>query len=139
VTPAPPGPDAALRQRCRRALYEHSRRAAADHQGALEYGLPHLLELARTSPCCAYCGAVLDAGLLSFDHQLPTCRVADYRLSNLVVCCTACNTAKGLLSAEEFRHLLALLRTWHPRAGNDVLGRLRAGGVRYARSRRRGA
>jgi hypothetical protein len=44
----------------------------------------------------------------------------------------------GLLTGEEFSQLLALVRTWHPRAGSDVLGRLRAGGAgRYSRGRRR--
>jgi 5-methylcytosine-specific restriction endonuclease McrA len=128
---------AALRRRCRAALYEHRRRARADRQ-VVRYGLRDLEDLARDNPTCAYCGCLLSAATLSFDHATPTSRAADYTLGNLAVCCGRCNEAKGLLTAEEFRQLLVLLRTWHPRAGADVLGRLRAGGRRYAVSRRRG-
>jgi hypothetical protein len=130
-------PDPALRRRCRAALYEHRRRAAADRQGPLGYGLLDLEALARGATTCAYCGAVLSVATLTFDHATPTCRAADYTLGNLAVCCGSCNTAKGLLTAEEFLGLLALLRTWHPRASGDVLGRLRSGGWRYAVRRRR--
>jgi hypothetical protein len=73
----------------------------------------------------------LHPGILVFDHRTPTSRVVDYRLGNVACCCTVCNEAKGLLTADEFSQLLALLRTWHPRAGSDVLARLRAGGRRY--------
>jgi 5-methylcytosine-specific restriction endonuclease McrA len=130
-------PDPALRRRCRAALYEHRRRAAADLQAPLRYGLRDLEDLARAATTCGYCGGVLSVATLAFDHPTPTCRAADYTLANLAVCCVPCNLAKGVLTAEEFLALLALLRRWHPRASGDVLARLRAGGQRYARGRRR--
>ena len=68
----------------------------------------------------------------AFDHQTPTCRAADYSLGNLAVCCRPCNEAKGLLTAAEFRQLLALVDGWHPRARQDLLARLKAGGKRGA-------
>jgi 5-methylcytosine-specific restriction endonuclease McrA len=128
--------EASLLRRCRAALAEHRRRARRDHQGALSYGLADLEALARAAPRCAYCGALLDAATFTFDHARPLARVADYSLANLVVCCRLCNEQKGLLTGAEFRQLLALLRTWHPRAGADLLARLRAGGRRYGRGRR---
>jgi hypothetical protein len=105
---------AALRRRCRAALYEHRRRARADRQ-AVRYGLRDLEALARASRTCCYWGALLTATTLTFDHATPTGRATDYSLGNLAICCGPCNEAKGLLNAEEFRALLALLRTWHPR------------------------
>jgi hypothetical protein len=41
-----------------------------------------------------------------------------------------------LLTAEEYRQLRALIATWPPRAGSDLLARLRAGGGRRYASRR---
>jgi hypothetical protein len=76
-------------------------------------------------------------GAFTFDHQTPTARAADHFLGNLAVCCIPCNLAKGILDAGEFVALLQLLRGWHPRSSADVMGRLRAGGRRYAMSRRR--
>jgi 5-methylcytosine-specific restriction endonuclease McrA len=132
ATPTPA--DAAIRRRCRHALASHRRRAARDFQ-RLDYTLADLERLAAASPCCCYCGTPLPAGGFAFDHKTPTARAADHVLGNLAVCCIPCNTAKGLLTAEEFLQLLALLRTWHPRAGSDLLARLRAGGRRYAQGR----
>jgi hypothetical protein len=127
-------PNDALRRRCRRAPAEHARHARADRR-PLGYGLADLEALARGSRNCCYCEAWLTASTLAFDHQTPTCRAADYRLGNLAVCCGPCNLANGLLTADEFRQLLTLLRTWRPPARAGVLARLRAGGRRYARRR----
>jgi 5-methylcytosine-specific restriction endonuclease McrA len=134
--PVPAGPDAALRRRCLAALREHRRRARADRR-ALDYGLADLEALARASPCCAYCGTLLLPGAFVFDHAMPTARICNYGLANLRVCCAGCNTAKGIMSEAEYHQLLDLLRGFHPRAGGDVLRRLRAGGARYATGRGR--
>jgi hypothetical protein len=47
------------------------------------------------------------------------------------VACARCNQIKGRLTEEEIRQVLALVRTWHPAAAEDLLVRLRAGGRRY--------
>jgi 5-methylcytosine-specific restriction endonuclease McrA len=119
-----------LRRACSVALAHHRARAKKDFQ-ALDYGLADLERLARRTQACPYCGAVLTPGVLSFDHRIPTSRVADYRLGNLAVVCPPCQSAKGALSADEYVALLALLRRSHPAAWGDVLGRLRSGGRRY--------
>jgi 5-methylcytosine-specific restriction endonuclease McrA len=119
-----------LLRRCRAAARDHRARAARDRQ-ALDYGPEDLAVLAGERPHCVYCGRPLLPGEVAFDHKTPTCRAADYRLTNVAVSCRPCNEAKGQLSAGEFAQLLALLRTWPPRAFADVLGRLRAGWTRY--------
>jgi 5-methylcytosine-specific restriction endonuclease McrA len=130
---------APLRRRCRGALDSHRKRAKADGL-SITYGLRDLEALALASPCCEYCGCVLLPSTLVFDHRTPTARVAtsaSYSLRNLAVCCIPCNSAKGQLSTEEFQKLRDLVNSWHPRAGCDLLARLRSGGQRYARSRKR--
>src|SRR5262245_55021213 len=74
--------DTALLVRCRAALAKHRRRARADRQ-ALDYDLDALVSLAAASPTCPYCGRLLHAGNVAFDHTIPTCRAADYRLGNV--------------------------------------------------------
>jgi hypothetical protein len=55
-------------------------------------------------------------------------RGGSFGADNLVFCCDRCNQAKGILSAEEFAQLLAIISSFHPRAKADLLARLRAGG-----------
>ena len=119
-----------LKRSCARALSQHRSRARQDHQ-RLDYSLRQLLELAGRAQVCPYCKQPLTPGILTFDHAVPTCRRADYGLANLRACCRPCNSAKGLMSADEYLALLALLKTFHPAVFGDVLGRLRAGGRRY--------
>jgi 5-methylcytosine-specific restriction endonuclease McrA len=119
-----------LRRVCSAALSHHRARARKDLQ-TLDYGLADLERLARRTQACPYCGAVLSPGAWAFDHMTPLARAADYRLANVTPACVPCNCAKGILSATEFKALLALLRTFHPAAFGDVLGRLRSGGRRY--------
>jgi hypothetical protein len=128
--------DAIIQRRCRQMRSDHRRRAHADHQHDDVPPLDALVQLVKDHPTCAYCGCVLTPETFSIDHQMPTCRRADYSLGNLVVACRFCQERKGLLSAEEFRGLLSRIATWAPRAGSDLLGRLRAGGgARYAKAR----
>lgn len=132
-TPAPfPPLDAALLARCRAAYAKHKRRARADRQ-RLDYTVLDLLALARRTPTCPYCRCVLHPGILAFDHRIPPVRSGRHALDNLLACCATDNEAKGVMTEEEYRELLALLRGWHPRAGADVLARLRHGGRRYRR------
>jgi hypothetical protein len=115
-------------------LADQRRRAHADHQQDAVPPLDALVQLVKDSPTCAYCGCVLTPETFSLDHKMPTCRRADYSLGALAVCCLPCQQRKGLLSSDEFRQVLALIATWPPRAGSDLLARLRAGGgARYGR------
>jgi hypothetical protein len=120
-----------LRRRCKASYDSHRRRAAADRQ-QLGYTRADLEALVRRAERCPYCGTPLSPATFALDHATPTCRAANYSLGNLGVCREPCNIAKGLLSAAEFRALLALIGDWHPRARADVLARLRAGARRYA-------
>jgi 5-methylcytosine-specific restriction endonuclease McrA len=135
---APLIPADPLRRRCQDALAAHRKRARAEGQ-EIDYGLADLEELARDTPICPYCHNLIPPAGLTFDHRTPTCRGGRHALDNLVACCTSCNVGKGLLSDEEYQMLLQLLGTFHPRAAADVLGRLRAGGARYAHGRGPGA
>jgi 5-methylcytosine-specific restriction endonuclease McrA len=118
-----------LRVRCRAALAEQRRWARAEGQ-ALDYGLIELEALAGRSVQCYLCRMPVGWGL-QFDHKTPIARGGRHVLGNLAVCCARCNQIKGKLTEPEFAQLLALARTWHPAAGEDLLGRLRHGGRRY--------
>jgi 5-methylcytosine-specific restriction endonuclease McrA len=119
-----------LRMRCRRALGSHRERARADGQD-LPYGLRELEELARAAQTCFYCKRPVGWDF-QFDHKTPTSRGGAHTLANIEICCPECNSAKGGMDSDEFLALLSLLRGFHPRSYGDVLGRLRAGGRRYA-------
>ncbi len=129
--------DPALRRRCRALLADHRRRARAQYQ-AVPYSRADLERLAAAARCCGYCGTPLPPSALTLDHRVPIARGGAFNLENLLPSCFVCNERKGCLTEEEYRQLLALLHRWHPKAGNDVLARLRAGGRRYAAPRRRG-
>jgi hypothetical protein len=120
-----------LRKRVKASLDAHRRRAAADRQ-PLEYDLAALLDLVNGEDRCAYCDAWLTVTTFAPDHAMPTSRTANYTSGNVAVTCEPCNSAKGLLSAQEFLALLALVAGWHPWARADLLARLRAGGKRFA-------
>jgi 5-methylcytosine-specific restriction endonuclease McrA len=131
-------PADSVRRRCRQALADQHKRARVDGQ-EIDYDLGALLDLVHATSACPYCGNLIPAGALTFDHRMPTPRGGVHQLANLTACCVPCNLAKGCLTSEEFRQLRAVLRTMHPRAFTDVLARLRSGGARYARGRRKGA
>jgi hypothetical protein len=125
-----------IQRRCRAALEQLRRKARADGQ-QLVVDLEDLVQLAHDRPTCPYCGNLVPANLLTFDHRQPICRGGAHSLANLTACCRPCNMAKGLMTAEEFADLRRLIRTFHPRAHADILARLRAGGTRYRGNSRR--
>ncbi len=45
------------------------------------------------------------------------------------MCCELCATAKGSLSGDEWRHVLAALRATEPAAAKEAVGALAAGRV----------
>lgn len=98
--------------------------------GRLDYGLADLRLLAadaiRRGPC-PYCQTQLTDKSISFDHAIPICRGGTPEFANLTVCCLACNTAKGPLTQDEYRQLLALLASFPRAAAANTLARLKAG------------
>ena len=124
-----------LAAKCRRAFAAHKQAALLDAR-TLDYDAADLLALARQSPQCAYCRMPLLYSF-EFDHRVPRARtVQAHKLANVCCCCPDCNRAKGQLDAEEFHRLLTLFADFDPRARTDALRRLKAGGMRYAASRR---
>jgi hypothetical protein len=115
-------------------LNDHRRRAASDFQ-AIDYTVEDLAQLVTGHPACAYCGCLMTPGTFSLDHAVPTSRRPDYSLSNLRPACILCQERKGCLTADEYKELLTLISTWPPRAGSDLLARLRTGTARYSKSR----
>jgi 5-methylcytosine-specific restriction endonuclease McrA len=128
----PANADALLRAKVRKVLNNHPGRARADGQ-VLDYGAADLLALAGCvdAPRCSYGGSLVPPAAVTFDHRVPPCRSGRHALANLVIACVACNEVKGVLTAEEFLRLRQLIRGWQPRAGADLLNRLRPGGRRY--------
>jgi 5-methylcytosine-specific restriction endonuclease McrA len=50
----------------------------------------------RDGLCCAYCGHAVEEGeRLSLDHLSPASRGGQNDASNLVTCCSHCNSARG--------------------------------------------
>ncbi len=71
---------------------------------------------ARDNGCCVYCGVQthrLQKGLsrsphlATLDHVLPRSMGGPLNQANLVLACQACNNARGIMDAEEFRALKA--------------------------------
>ena len=57
----------------------------------------------RDGMACAYCGAsVEDGAQLSLDHVTPHSKGGTNATSNLVCCCTRCNSARGNRSVARF-------------------------------------
>jgi 5-methylcytosine-specific restriction endonuclease McrA len=58
---------------------------------------------ARDDHRCQYCGQVLPANQLSFDHVLPRSRGGETTWENVVASCVKCNTKKGGRTPHEAR------------------------------------
>ena len=57
----------------------------------------------RDGLACAYCGASIENGAqLSLDHVTPHSKGGTNAASNLVCCCTRCNSARGNRSVARF-------------------------------------
>ncbi|WP_257784428.1 RNA-guided endonuclease IscB [Streptomyces sp. SAT1] len=77
------------------------RLAAAEHRhGALAGTGARALLHARWNGACAYCDTT--SGPLNIDHVRPRSRGGSHRVSNLVLACVPCNTAKGSMPVELF-------------------------------------
>lgn len=75
---------------------------------------------------CYYSGLDLRLTDIHIDHKQPLHRGGTNCLSNLCICSKKMNTAKGSMTEQEFKSLLAFLSTWEDR-GELVLRRLRQG------------
>ena len=133
----PVNADAVLRRKCRMA-FQHQSEAAAKEHLRLPYTASDLFELAKASPQCRYCLAVLSFGF-EFDHFTPIARTPQaHRLDNICCACPDCNRLKGGgMDGEEFTRFLRVLDGMDPRSAADIRRRLIAGSKRYATSRKR--
>jgi hypothetical protein len=66
--------------------------------------------IARDGWFCSYCGDAISAEDMTVDHVTPTTRGGADTLSNVVVCCRWCNSEKGDMTLEEYRHWRACCR-----------------------------
>jgi hypothetical protein len=114
--------------RTKNAYFSQKRRAEAAGQ-RLDFDLEQYRNFARAEigQPCLYCFQELTIKNHSPDHATPINRGGSFSLDNIVICCDPCNRAKGILTAEEFQFLLALLRTWPESVRTNTLARLRAG------------
>jgi 5-methylcytosine-specific restriction endonuclease McrA len=114
-------------------IYSSHRQRARKYKVELPYGIDDLRawvteKLAgRTSPLCDYCHCYLSLATFTVDHRRPLVRGGLHSLTNLAVCCMACNLAKGPLNDLEWGCLLTYLDSIHPFAKKSVLARLKAG------------
>jgi 5-methylcytosine-specific restriction endonuclease McrA len=124
---------AALLSRARRLLSDH--RTRAKKVGVrLNYGLVDIRRLLEAQPLCEYCRAPVSFAV-TLDHADPISRGGKHALDNLAICCSRCNSMKGMLTEAEFRKLLTFLALLHPVARTDLERRLLAGTSRYAGKR----
>ena len=89
----------------------------------------HLKAQLSAGQTCCYCGARFGAGKRTkpnMDHRVPISRGGDANITNLAICCRACNAAKGPLLESEYRQLLACVGNWAD-GGWSLLVRLRGG------------
>lgn len=74
--------------------------------------------LLRDQWCCAYCGHSFSSHQLTLDHVIPRSRGGKTTWTNIVMCCNACNGAKGNRTPEEAKMPLQW-RPWQP-TGEDL-------------------
>jgi len=62
----------------------------------------------RDGLSCAYCGASVEQGAqLSLDHIIPHSEGGSNKETNLVTCCSRCNSSRGARSVEAFAAAVA--------------------------------
>lgn len=81
---------------------------------------------------CFYSGEKITPATMQVDHRTPIERGGSNDFSNLCLASKASNNAKGALTEEEYRSLMACIETFHD-GGKDVLRRLRASSYIYGR------
>jgi 5-methylcytosine-specific restriction endonuclease McrA len=83
---------------------DRKRKAALRGAPYTPEGAAYVEWIYATNPPCAYCGAPSD----TIDHIVPVANGGTGDKANLAPACVSCNSAKGTLSATEFRRRL----TW---------------------------
>ncbi len=78
---------------------------------------------------CEYTNELIKIADVQIDHRVPISRGGSFGIENLAITTAQNNQRKGSLTAGEFLELLEFLNHWQPAAKNDVLSRLRSGGV----------
>lgn len=63
--------------------------------------------IARDRSTCYLCGERVAADEIHLDHVVPLSRGGDHSRANVRVACGTCNIAKGTLTEDEFRAILA--------------------------------
>jgi 5-methylcytosine-specific restriction endonuclease McrA len=115
-----------------RSIYSNQQQRSRKFGCSLPYTLAEFrkhITPGVNDPRCRYCGyLMISETLFTVDHAIPLSRGGSWELANLVVCCAACNAAKGPLTSQEFAQLLFLLGRWPPEAQTDTLRRLKIGG-----------
>lgn len=74
-----------------------------------------------------------DAG---FDHNVPIARGGSFGLDNIVICHKLHNSAKGELTGDEYKQLLAVIRKWEDK-GEKFLTRLRQSNTIFIKRKKR--
>ena len=117
-------------------IYRHLEERASSFLGAkpMPFDLKALRDAVQAklgTPCPYLPEVILTAKNFSLDHAMPVSRGGDVAAwSNLVICSSTANLAKGELTRDEFTDLVLTMEDGHwPRvAVQNVLGRLKAGG-----------
>lgn len=93
------------------------------------YSIEDLRQVVECSYVCAYCAEPLTDASWGADHARPISRCGTFAGDNVRICCMSCNGAKGNMTEEEYRLLLACLAAFGPGVRADVLARLKLGGA----------
>ncbi len=112
------------------AIYRHQTRRAREAGVGLDYDLTTMRQLIRRALLaghCTHCGGPLGVHNFSIDHAVPCSRGGPHAWTNLTVCCDDCNTAKGILTEQEYVQLLVLIACWPFEVRANLLARLKAG------------
>ena len=113
-------------------VLRHRRRSMKSMVPPVEYTVEDMKHWAKTlvqPRMCPYCRCLLALiSEMSIDHKIPLARGGGHRLDNLELICKPCNEKKGVMTAEEYRALLAFLDAELPWVKDDVLRRLRMSG-----------
>lgn len=75
---------------------------------------------------CFYSGESLSVKNLTVDHKVPLSRGGRSEFSNLCICSSSMNSAKGKMDYKEFIDLLKLIGKWED-SGKYILSRLKMG------------
>lgn len=83
---------------------------------------------------CYISGTEIPRDSAELDHKVPVARKGGFSLDNVDVTTRFYNNAKGKMTEEEFRGLIALVSTWEDK-GKDLLLRLISSNNRFKRKK----